>query len=181
MASRPLLRKFALMAHVVSSVGWLGAVIIVLALALTAVSSDDPQTLRGVYLAMDVTAWSVLVPLALASLATGILQALGTKWGLFRHYWVVVKLLITAFATVVLLLYTQTLDHLASVAAQTTLSEDDLGALQTSSVVLHSAIALLLLLVATTLAVFKPAGLTGYGWRKQREQRAARPAVDSAS
>ena len=178
MASRPLLRKFTLMAHVVSSVGWLGAVIIVLALALSAVSSDDPQTQRGVYLALDLTAWSALVPLALASLATGILQALATKWGLFRHYWVVVKLLITAFATVVLLLYTQTLDHLASVAAQTTLSEEDLGVLQTSSVVLHSAIALLLLLVATTLAVFKPAGLTGYGWRKQRQQR---PAVDSAS
>ena len=172
MATRPRLRRFALMAHVVASVGWLGAVIIVLALAVAGLSSDDPRTLRAVYLAMDLTAWSVLVPLALASLVTGIVQALGTKWGLFRHYWVVVKLLITAFATVVLLLYTQTLDQLADVAAQAPLSAEDLGVLQTPSVVLHSVIALLLLLGATALAVFKPAGLTRYGWRKQLEQRA---------
>ena len=168
MATRPRLRKFTLIAHVVSSVGWLGAVIIVLALAVTALSTEDLQTLRAVYVALDLTAWSALVPLALASLATGIVQALGTKWGLFRHYWVVVKLLITVFATAVLLLYTQTLEHFAGIAGRPSLSEEDVSALQTPSVALHSAIAMLLLLIATTLAVYKPAGLTRYGWRKQR-------------
>jgi hypothetical protein len=41
------------------------------------------------------------------------------------------------------------------------------------SPVLHAALALLLLLTATTLAVYKPRGMTPYGQRKQREQRAA--------
>lgn len=173
LASRPSLRKFALTAHVIASVGWLGAVISVLALAITGVASDDPETVSAVYLAMDLTSWSVLVPLALASLTTGIIQSLGTKWGLMRHYWVLAKLLITLVATLVLLLYTQTLGHLAGVAAQTTLSTEDLAVLQTPSVVLHAGVALLLLLVATVLAIYKPAGLTRYGWRKQLERRPA--------
>ncbi|MDP9202749.1 MAG: hypothetical protein M3P26_12560, partial [Gemmatimonadota bacterium] len=54
---------------------------------------------------------------------------------------------------------------------QTTLSSDDLGVLRTPSVVLHSVLALLVLLVATTLAVYKPRGMTPYGRRKQHEQR----------
>lgn len=172
MANRPRLRKFALTAHVISSVGWLGAVITVLALAVADVTSADPQTVRAAYLAMELTAWSALVPLALASLMTGIIQSLGTKWGLLRHYWVLAKLLITVVATVVLLLYTQTLDQLAGIAAQTALSSEDLAVPQTPSVVLHAGVALLLLLAATTLAIYKPPGLTRYGWRKQLERRA---------
>lgn len=36
---------------------------------------------------------------------------------------------------------------------------------------LHAAAALLLLLVAATLSVFKPRGMTRYGQRKQRDGR----------
>jgi hypothetical protein len=120
---------------------------------------------------MEPAAWFVLVPLAFASLLTGLVQSLGTTWGLFRHYWVVFKLLINLFATIVLLMYTQTLGYLADVAAQTTLSSEDLRLLRTPSVVIHAALALLVLLVATVLAVYKPRAMTPYGRRKQQEQR----------
>jgi hypothetical protein len=171
MTMTPRLRKFALTAHVTSSVGWLGAVAGVLALAVAGLTSQDAQLVRAAYLAMEVTGWFVLVPLALASLLTGLVQSLGTKWGLFRHYWVLFKLLINLFATIVLLMYLQTLSALADVAAETTLSSDDLGGLRTASPVLHAGAALLLLLVATVLAVYKPRGMTPYGQRKQHEQR----------
>jgi hypothetical protein len=171
MIMTPRLRKFALTAHVTSSVGWFGAVAGFLALAVAGVASQDAQTVRAAYLTMELTGWFVLVPLALASLLTGLVQSLGTTWGLFRHYWVLAKLLINVFATVVLLLYTQTLGSLAEVAAETTSASDDLGMLRSPSPVLHAAVALLLLLVATTLAVYKPRGLTPYGQRKQRDQR----------
>ena len=171
----PGVRKLALTLHVTASVGWLGAVAAFLALAVVGLTSADEQTVRGAYLVMEPTAWSVLVPLAFASLLTGIVQSLGTAWGLLRHYWVLFKLLINVGAIVVLLMYTQTLRFLADVAAQATLSSDDLGVLRTPSVVLHSALALLLLLVATVLAVYKPRGLTPYGRRKQHERRAAHP------
>jgi hypothetical protein len=165
----PRLRRFALAAHVASSVGWLGAVVVFLALAVVGLTSQDAQTVRGAYLVMEPAAWYVLVPLAFASLLTGLVQSLGTTWGLFRHYWVLIKLLINVLATIVLLLYMQTLSSLADVAAETTVSSDDLGALRSASPVLHAGAALLLLLVATALAVFKPPGLTPYGQRKQHE------------
>ena len=172
MIMTPRVRKFALTAHVISSVGWIGAVAVFLAHAILGVTSKDTQMVRAVYLVMEPAAWLVLVPLAFASLLTGVVQSLGTTWGLFQHYWVVFKLLINVFATIVLLMYTQTLGYLADVAAQTTLSSDDLGLLRTPSVVIHSTLALLVLLVATVLAVYKPQGVTPYGRRKQRARRA---------
>jgi hypothetical protein len=156
-------RKFALAAHVASSVGWLGAVAAFLALAVVGLTSDDAETVRGVYLVMEPAAWFLLVPLAFASLLTGLVQALGTTWGLFRHYWVLFKLLINLVATVVLLLYMQTFDSMASVAAS---PSADLAAVRNVSPVLHAALALFLLLVATALAVYKPRGVTPYGRRR---------------
>ena len=111
------LRKFALTAHVISSVGWLGAVAAFLALAVAGLTSRDAQLVRGSYLAMELTGWYVIVPLCLASLATGLVQSLITPWGLFRHYWVLVKFLITVVSAAILFAYTKTLGHLGGLAA----------------------------------------------------------------
>jgi len=169
MPMRPGLRQFALTAHVACSVGWLGADAGFLALAVAGLTSQNAQLVRAVYLAMEVTAWFVIVPLSFASLLTGLVQALGTKWGLFRHYWILVKLLLTIFATIALLVHMQPIGYLARVAAETTLSSADLR-LQIQLVVAPG-IGLLVLLAATALAVYKPRGMTRYGWRKQQEQR----------
>src|SRR5688572_1982894 len=113
----PRLRTFALTAHVTSTVGWLGAVVVFLALSVVGLVDPDAQTVRGAYLVMEPAAWFVLVPLAFASLSTGIVMSLGTTWGLFRHYWVLFKLLIAVFATIVLLTYMETFRFMAAVAA----------------------------------------------------------------
>jgi hypothetical protein len=162
-------RKLALTAHVTASVGWLGAVAAFLALAVVGLTSQDTQTVRAAYIAMDLTGWFVIVPLSFASLLTGLVEALGTKWGLFRHYWVLAKLLINVFANIVLLMYMPTLSYLAGEASDARLSGSDLGGVRDPSPVLHSSAALLLLLVALVLGVYKPRGMTQYGWRKQRE------------
>ena len=159
----PGARKFALTAHVVCSVGWLGAVAAFLALAIAGVASSDAQLVRAVDLAMEASAWAVILPLALASLVTGLIQSLGTRWGLFRHYWVVFKLVINVLATTILILYVQTLGELAELARSETTS---LAELSSFSPVLHASAALLLLIVAAVLAVYKPRGLTPYGRRK---------------
>lgn len=163
----PSLRKFALIAHVTPTVGWLGAIVSFLALAIAALTSQDVQVVRGTYLAMQLTGWYVLVPLCVASLATGLVMSLGTSWGLFRHYWVLVKFVITILAAIILFMYTQTLDQLGALARDASLPID---ALKNPSPVLHSALAVLALLVNTTLSVYKPKGMTKYGRRKQREQ-----------
>ncbi len=171
MTVRPRLRKFLLTAHVVSSVGWIGAIAVFLALGVVGLTSQDAQVVRAVYLAMEPAGWSVLVPLSLASLLTGLVQSLGTKWGLFRHYWILMKLAINVVASMVLLLYMQTLGYLAGVAADTT-SSGDLSGLRSPSPAIHAGAALLLLLVAATLSVYKPRGMTRYGQRKQHRRRA---------
>ena len=123
MTMTPGVRKFALTTHVTSSVGWLGAVGAFLALAVAGLVSQDAQIVRAAYLAMHLTTWFVIVPLCLAALLTGIVQSVGTPWGLFRHYWVATKLLLTVLATIILLVHTQPIDRVAAVAAQTTLGE----------------------------------------------------------
>ena len=180
MPTRPRLRKFALTAHVISSVGWLGAVAVFLALSVVGLTSGDPDVVRAAYIAMESIGWLVLVPLSLASLVTGLIQSLGTKWGLARHYWVLAKLLINLVATVVLVLYMGTLDHLAGLASATAASGAIVEGLRNPSPVLHSGIGLLLLLAAAGLSVYKPRGMTPYGRRQQRRQRADRPEPEPA-
>jgi hypothetical protein len=170
MMMTPALRKFGLTAHVSSSVGWFGAVAGFLALAVAGLTSRDAQLVRAVYLAMNLIGWSVIVPLSLASLLTGLVQSLGTPWGLFRHYWVVIKLLITVFATMLLLVHMQPVGHLARVVATTTLAGGELAGLRIQ-LVADAGAALAALLVAATLSVYKPRGLTRYGRRRQREER----------
>lgn len=164
----PSLRKFALTAHVTSSVGWLGAVAAFLVLSVVGLTSQDAQMVRAAYIAMEMIAWFVIVPLAFASLVTGLVMSLGTKWGLFRHYWVLFKLLVTVLATIVLLLQMEPISYIAGVATETTLSSADLREARTS-LVAHAGGGLLVLLVPTVLSVYKPRGVTRYGRRKQRK------------
>jgi hypothetical protein len=163
----PAARKLTLTVHLTSSVGWIGAVIAYLALGIAAVTSSEVQTVRAAWTAMDVTGWWVIVPLAFAALVTGLVMSLGTQWGLFRHYWVLISLALTLVCTVVLILHMPSVDVMARMAQ--TAEGDSLRAL--GGDLFHPGAGLLLLLAVTVLNVYKPAGLTPYGWRKQRKER----------
>lgn len=169
----PRLTRFALTVHVVASVGWLGAVLVFFGLSVVVIATPDVQTIRGIYIAMGAGVWPILIPLAFASLITGLVQALGTRWGLFKHYWVVFKLFINVFANIVLLMYARTITFLAGMAEEISISSADLEVLRGPSVLIHSSGALALLLAATALSVYKPRGVTRYGWRKQQSQLAS--------
>lgn len=105
---------------------------------------------------MEATGWFVIVPLSVTSLLTGLAQSLSTEWGVFRHYWILATLLINVLAAFVLLLFMQGLN-----AAE----------VGTPRPMVHAAAALVLLVAATALSVYKPRGMTPYGWRKQSERR----------
>jgi len=160
----PRIRQLALTAHVTCSVGWIGALAVFFAHALASLISRDEQIVRAAALAMGLAAWFVILPLGLASLATGLVQALGTAWGLLRHYWVASKLLLTAVATIVLLLKLRPIGYLADVAASPAFSSSDLIGLR-ASLAIHAGAGLLVLLTAVTLAVCKPKGLIRRGMR----------------
>jgi hypothetical protein len=178
MAFAPALRNFTFTTHVTSSVGWIGAVLVFLALAAIGLTSQDERTVRGAYLVMAPAAWFVLVPLAHASLVSGIALSLGTPWGLLRHYWVVSKLVITAFSTVILMIYMGTFRQMAAVAADPVV---ELGLVRNPSPLLHAILALVLLLAATVLAIYKPFGLTPYGARHQARARAGADLLTSTA
>ena len=168
----PVLRKVALIAHVTFSVGWLGSVAAFLALAIAGLTGEDPQTVRAAYLAMEVIGWFVIVPLSFASLLSGLVQSLGTAWGLFRHWWVVIKLVMTVLATAVLLVHMQPVGHLADAVAAATLAGGELRGLRVQ-LLADAGAAIVVLLIATTLSIVKPRGLTRYGWRQQQRATSA--------
>ena len=161
----PGLRRLMLTVHVAASVGWLGAIAAYIALNVPALTGDDQQTVRAAYLMMDVVMWYAVLPLAVVSLVTGVVQALGTPWGLFRHYWVTISLAVTVFAFTILMLHLPAVEDRAAVAADPNADVSHLG-----GDLLHSVGGLIVLLVPLALNIYKPRGLTRYGWRRTQER-----------
>lgn len=158
-------RRATLTVHVAVSVGWLGAVATSLVLALTALTSRDIGLVRASLIALPQIGRAVLLPLSVASLLSGVVQGLGSKWGVLSNYWVVTKLAINAVAIAVLLLYLETLEHLGGLAT----SGAPLRQLRSASPVVHAGGAVVLLLVATVLSIFKPPGLTPRGFKRVQD------------
>lgn len=152
-------RRFALTAHITTSVGWLGAVACFLALSMTGLASQEPVKVQAAYVAMELLCWLVIVPLSLLSPMTGIAQSLWTPWGLLKHYWVVVKLLVTLPCTAALLLHMLPTTRLAAAAMQGGLADGAMRELRVQ-LVADSAVAIAALTFATILAVYKPKGRT---------------------
>lgn len=166
MAVSVSVRRLGLVMHLVSSIGWFGAVAAFLALAIAGISSANATLVRAAYVSMHLLTWFVIVPFAFAALATGIVQSVITPWGLFRHYWIVAKLLMTLAATMVLLLHTQPVNHVASVALLGELSPSESRDVR-MQLIGDAAGGLFVLLLITLVSIFKPWGLTPIGLRWQ--------------
>jgi hypothetical protein len=162
---KPGLRKLALTSHVTASVGWLGAVVAYLAVAIVGLTTAEDELARGAYLVMNVIGWCVIVPFALAAVLTGLIQSLGTEWGLFRHYWIVAKLVLATGGAIVLLVHMRTVSRASGFAMEHTIANAEHGHLKVQLVV-HAAGGLVVLLVATVLSIYKPWGKTRYGRRR---------------
>lgn len=171
MTMTPRLRRFALTVHITASVGWIGAVIAYLALIITAMTSQQTQTLRAAWIAMEVIGWFAIVPLSLVALLTGLVMSLGTKWGLFRHYWTLISLALTVFATVILVLHMPEVSFFAGPAADVDSANVSMLRQGLPGELLHAGVGMLVLVVVQVLNIYKPRGLTRYGQRKQQEQR----------
>jgi hypothetical protein len=171
------LRKLVLLTHVVASVGWIGAVAAYLALVIAALTSDSAETVQGAFIAMELV-YFALVPLAATALITGLTQSLGSSWGLFRHYWVVIKLVLTVVAITVMLL------NLSGVSSHADHVTHSPGADMRSEAVhqlQHAGVGLLMLLVAASLGLYKPRGMTRYGRRATARPAAGPPGQPAAA
>jgi len=166
MVLSPLTRRLALIAHVTSSVGWLGAVAAFLVLSVIGLRTNDSEVLRACYVAMDLLGRYLIVPMSLLALSTGVTQSLITQWGLFRHYWVVAKLVLTVGATALLLLHQYTAVASASklVLEQAGFSDALLNALG-RQLTMDAVLAIVVLMIATVLSILKPWGAIRAGTR----------------
>ncbi len=169
----PSLYKVLLTAHIIVSVGWLGATFAKLVLGLAAVTSDAPDKTAALYVAMDTL--NIAFPaLAIGTLISGVLLSLGTKWGLLQHYWVATKLALTVgvIATAV-----QLVGRIPRPSGRA-MEDGTLVDIATAPATLLLALSVahvLMLGIATVVSVYKPWGKTWFGRRK-----AVRPGVDHA-
>ena len=154
----PRLQRFALLAHIIFSVGWFGAIVPYLALAIAGLTSHDAQVVRAACLSMELIGWYVIVPFSFAALLSGLVMSPGSQWGLFRHWWILAKFLLTIFAVFVLLRHMQDVSRMAK---ETMLSSGNFR-----PDFIHATGGLLVLLAAMTLSMFKPWGMTPYGRRR---------------
>ena len=173
----PRARQALLAVHLTASVGWIGAAGAYIALAAAVVRTRNPEVVRAGWWGMEVVGWYALAPLAVATLATGVALALSTRWGLFRHYWVLVSLLGTALATGILLAH---LPDVSSTAERVRRAPSaDVASL--GSDLFHSVLGVALLLGLLVLNIVKPRGVTRYGWRREQQARAARSGTAAGS
>ena len=166
MALPPALRRAMLAAHIICSVGWIGAAAAYLALAVAAEVNMQPLIVRAAWISMELSGWFVIVPLGCLALLTGLVLSLGTPWGLFKHYWFVIALVLTMLSLAVLLLHMPSVSTFASLARRA----DDAAINRLGGDVLHPALGLLVLIVITVLNVHKPRGLTPYGQHKHAKE-----------
>lgn len=181
MLMTPSVRKAALLLHIVASVGWLGSVAAYAVLSVVAGYSNESALVRSACLAMNVVGWYAVVPLNILALATGLVQAQFTPWGLFRHYWIIAKLVLTILGTGLLLMHQGMLAGQAAalVTGGAVIPDDSLRRLGVQ-LVWDSGLGLFLLLVLTGLSVFKPWGLTRRALRQQTGRGESKQPTDAA-
>lgn len=162
-------RKLVLTLHMITTMGWLGSAAAYIPIAANVLTNQDTSFVQSAIQIMVLIANFIVVPMAFVSLLTGIALSLGSRWGLFRHYWILFKLVLTVIALFMLVAYTQALGQMAAIAVQRTLSSNDISILKDPIHLLHSSGGLFVVLLATVMSVYKPKGMTKYGWRKQQE------------
>jgi hypothetical protein len=148
-------RKVLLTIHVVTTVSVLGTDLVLLVLGVASLGGADPPTIYPA--AHLVSAWLV-APLAVLALSTGLLLSILTPWGLFKYWWVTIKLAITVLLTSVVLFV---LVPRLGAAADTVIGHTPhlLTTAERLPLVIAPAVASTLLALNVVLAIFKP------GWR----------------
>jgi hypothetical protein len=159
----PASRKALLTLHLVTSLGWLGADLVLLTLGVAGLRGADPAV---VYPTAALVVTFLFAPLSVVVWVVGVASSLLTPWGLLRHRWVLVKLILTtAMAGLVLLVLTPNVRAAGELGAA-------VDARQQIDLVIAPSVSTSVLIVATVLSTYKP-----WGRLRQAVPAARRPAV----
>lgn len=148
----PALYKFFLASHILAAGVWSGVALAKLTIALSVFGGRDGASLYNTIRVLDVT----FPPSALATLLTGVALSLSTKWGLFKHVWILLKIMLTFGVIVTGIAFT---DSLRLQATEALLRGTPLGPLSAPWLFgVLSFAHLLMLAVASIISTYKPKG-----------------------
>jgi hypothetical protein len=150
-------RRAALVTHIVAGGAWIGIDVIVAVLVVMGRFGGTAEV-RG--LAYQALATFIIWPMLTAGLiclASGLMLGLGTRWGLLRYWWVVVKLVLNVvLCTLILLVLRPGMDEVAAYGRSLVAGGGDPSVV--STLFYPPAVSLTSLAIATVLAVYKPWG-----------------------
>lgn len=145
----PTARKALLTLHLVTSLGWLGADLVLLTLGIAGLRGADPAVVYPT--AALVVTW-LFAPLSAVVWLVGVASALLTPWKLLRWRWVLVKfVLTTVMLGLVLLLLRPNVQRLGELGAAA-------GTHERFDLVIAPTVSTTLLVIATVLSTYKPWG-----------------------
>lgn len=155
-------RKLVLLLHIMAAGVWLGLDLVVAVLVFTARGTSDPQTTAFCFRALELLAIWPIGTAALASLITGVLLGLGSKYGLVRYWWVAVKLVMNLILTVLVIFSLRPGLHDAADFGRR-IAADLPGDFDSTTLMFPPIVSTSALLVAFVLSVYRPWGRTSRG------------------
>ncbi|MFB7259088.1 PDR/VanB family oxidoreductase [Streptomyces nojiriensis] len=173
-------RKLTLALHILSSVGWMGLSMSMATLALIGYLTSDAGVAEGAYYAMYIFDESTVSLVSLVCGATGVLLGCGTPWGLMRHWWLLVKWVLTLGVMVFAWVYTHPL--VLTAAEKAAAAEGGVYRPGPEGTLLAWTVPPVfgVLVFVGVISVYKPWGRTRRG-RRYAQTRAGSPAPSSGS
>lgn len=165
---RPV-RRGLLVAHVAVSVSWLGLTVGLLTLGVAAFVTGDATTAQAATRAMKIFGDWLVIPVALLSLLSGLVLALGTPWGLARHRWVWTKFWLTLITA-----------GLSIFSLRPGIDEAATSGVVDIDLIIAPSVATATYLFITAISVLKPWGPTRRG-RRPRVSASSAKTVDERS
>ncbi|GAB2667474.1 membrane protein [Kribbella swartbergensis] len=157
-----------LVLHIASVGSWFGIDVVMAVLTFTALGTDSESTKALCFRVLElVTVWPMTVS-GLVCLVTGVLLAVGSKYGLTKYWWVVVKLFLNLLLSALVLVSLR--PGVAEIADRA--EAGDLG-IPLGDMIYPPIVSPTLLTFAIVLSVFKPWGLLR---RRKRTENAQGPA-----
>ena len=156
----PRMRKVVLVVHLAAAGAWLGLDLALGSLVLSALLSADDIGAGAAAASLAAIATWPLVVVGVVTLASGVVLGLGTRFGLVRYWWVLAKLAINVvLVTLVVVVLSPGVSRLGSTAREALASGAPTEV--TAGLLFPPIVSSTAVIVAITVAVFKPWGRVG--------------------
>lgn len=168
----PAARKTILVLHIVSGIGWMGIDMALFALLLTGRTTNDATLVVSSFNAIRIIVPAAVPALSISILVTGLILGLGTPWGLFRYWWVLIKLMLSTIMTVlVFVALVPGVNEIAGLDLTTTSADAvraSLGSVP-DDLMYPPIVSFSMLGIAAILSVFKPWKFTPWSKTNRKE------------